>query len=86
MRAYLGEDWRRLHFASPDEIEALTGCVMGAVAPIGLPDHVPVVFDEGVLRWEWVSISSGDPMAGLELQARDLQRIAGAAVASIAVE
>jgi prolyl-tRNA editing enzyme YbaK/EbsC (Cys-tRNA(Pro) deacylase) len=86
VRAHLGEGWRRLHFASPEEIETVTGCVMGAVAPIGLPHDVPEVFDEGLLRWDLVSISSGDPMAGLELRQDDLQSVVGAAIASIAKE
>ena len=42
VQAALGEGWRRLHFASADEIRAVTGCVQGAVSPIALPDEVPV--------------------------------------------
>jgi prolyl-tRNA editing enzyme YbaK/EbsC (Cys-tRNA(Pro) deacylase) len=84
VRAHLPPGWRRLHFASADEILAVTSCVQGAVTPLGLPDGVPVVFDDAIARCEQVSISSGDPMAGLELRVRDLIAIAGAQLAPIA--
>lgn len=75
VRAALGEGWRRLHFASADEIRAITGCVPGAVAPIGLPVEVPVLFDQAIAACAKVSISSGDVMFGLELAAADLVRL-----------
>lgn len=84
VRAHLPHEWRRLYFATAEEIGTITGCVQGAVAPLGLPDHVPVIFDEEIGKLEKVSISSGDPMAGLELDAQDLIRAAGARLAPIA--
>ena len=83
VRDHLGPGWRRLHFADADEIRAVTGCVQGAVAPLGLPAHVPVVFDAAIAGRDRVNISSGDPMAGLELAAADLIRAAGAQLADI---
>jgi prolyl-tRNA editing enzyme YbaK/EbsC (Cys-tRNA(Pro) deacylase) len=84
VRAHLGEGWKRLQFAKAKEIEAITSCVQGAVAPLGLPDGVPVVFDEAIVRCKRVNISSGDPMAGLDLDAQDLIRVAGAQLARVA--
>jgi Cys-tRNA(Pro)/Cys-tRNA(Cys) deacylase len=84
VRAHLPKGWRRLHFAMAEEILAVTGCVQGAVTPLGLPADVPVIFDEAIARCEKVSISSGDPMAGLELDPKDLTRVAGAQLAPIA--
>jgi Cys-tRNA(Pro) deacylase len=84
VQAALGPEWRRLHFASADEIRAVTGCVQGAVAPIGLPDDVPVIFDEAIGRLAKCNISSGDPMCGLELAAADLIRLARGRLAPIA--
>ncbi|UCC86403.1 MAG: YbaK/EbsC family protein [Anaerolineales bacterium] len=86
VRTCLPQAWRRLSFASGEEIEAITGCMQGAVAPLGLPDHVPVIFDEAVACCEKVNISSGDPMAGLELKASDLISASGARLAPIAEE
>lgn len=85
VQACLGEGWRRLHFASAEEILAVTGCVQGAVSPIGLPDSVPVIVDEAIGRLARCNISSGDPMAGLELAAADLIRVARGRLARIAV-
>lgn len=85
VRACLGEDWKRLTFASAEEIQQVTGCVQGAVAPLCLPNKLPVVFDESIALCDNVNISSGDPMAGLELKAKDLIQLAGAQFASIAI-
>lgn len=84
VRAHLGEDWARLRFASAEEIRQVTGYIQGAVAPVCLPDDIPVIFDEAISRCRKVNISSGDPMAGLELDPRDLISLAGAQLTSIA--
>jgi Cys-tRNA(Pro)/Cys-tRNA(Cys) deacylase len=76
VRAHLPAEWKRLSFAAPEEIEAVTGSVQGAVAPLGLPQSVPVVFDEAVARRARVNISSGDPRAGLELDPQALMALA----------
>lgn len=81
--SYLAGEWRRLTFASDEEISTITGYVRGAVAPLDLPAGLPVVFDESVAHCENVNISSGDPMMGLELTADDLIYLAGAALAPI---
>jgi len=89
VRAYLTNEaqpeaeWKRLSFATAEEIRAVTGYVQGAVAPLCLPAEVPVIFDEAIARCEQVNISSGDPLAGLALRAQDLIRLAGARLAVI---
>ena len=83
VRAHL-DGWKRLTFASAEEIERTTGYVQGAVAPLCLPAEVPVIFDEAIARCANVNISSGDPLAGVELGTDDLIRLAGARLASIA--
>jgi prolyl-tRNA editing enzyme YbaK/EbsC (Cys-tRNA(Pro) deacylase) len=84
VRALLPPEWKRLSFATADEIRAVTGCVQGAVAPLNLPPDTAVVFDEAIGRCNKVSISSGDPRLGLELDPRDLARVARARVGRIA--
>ncbi len=69
-------EYQRLRFASADEIAQVTGYVQGAVAPVDLPETVPVIVDPAVTRCARVKISSGDPLAGLELDAQDLVRAA----------
>jgi Cys-tRNA(Pro)/Cys-tRNA(Cys) deacylase len=83
VRAQLPDEWKRLSFASAEEILRITGSMQGAVAPLGLPENVPVFFDEAILRCPKVSISSGEPMAGLELDPHDLARLAGATLAPL---
>jgi prolyl-tRNA editing enzyme YbaK/EbsC (Cys-tRNA(Pro) deacylase) len=84
VRAYLGdEDWRRLTFATGEEITAVTGFVQGAVAPLCLPEQVPVIFDEAIAHCRMVNISSGHPMAGLELHPQDLIRLSRAQLAMV---
>ncbi|HSG18305.1 MAG TPA: YbaK/EbsC family protein [Anaerolineae bacterium] len=84
VRAYLGGEWARLRFASADEIYQKTGYLQGAVAPVCLPEDVPVIFDEAIGRCKMVNISSGDPLAGLELDPQDLISVSGAQLAPIA--
>jgi prolyl-tRNA editing enzyme YbaK/EbsC (Cys-tRNA(Pro) deacylase) len=85
VRAALGEPWKRFSFATAEEIRAVTGYVQGAVAPLCLPDGVPVVMDEAFASLKNCNISSGDPLAGLELAAADLIRVCGATLARITV-
>jgi len=84
VRDFLPEEWKRLSFASRDEILEVTGYEQGAVAPLCLPENVPVVFDEAIGNLERVNVSSGDPMAGLELRPQELIRLAKATLAPIA--
>jgi hypothetical protein len=49
-----------------------------------MPEHIPVVFDEAIVRCTKVNISSGDSMAGLELAASDLIRLSNPIIGSIA--
>jgi len=86
VRAHLGEGWGRLSFATAEQIKEVAGFVQGAVAPVGLPDDIPILFDQGIAACKRVNISSGDPMAGLELATEDLFRIARAQLAKIAAK
>jgi len=85
VRAALGDEWKRMSFATAEEISAITGYVQGAVAPLGLPANVPVVMDEFFSTVRQCNISTGDPMAGLELAVQDLVRLTGARLARITI-
>jgi Cys-tRNA(Pro)/Cys-tRNA(Cys) deacylase len=84
VRAHLPGEWKRLSFATAEEITKSTGFVQGSVAPLCLPEHIPVVMDDAFTHCTRVNISSGDPMAGLELAATDLIRLSKAIIAPIA--
>jgi prolyl-tRNA editing enzyme YbaK/EbsC (Cys-tRNA(Pro) deacylase) len=66
------QGWKRLTFASPDEVQSVTGATPGTVAPVCLPAGIPVVFDEAVATRQRVNLASGDPSFGLELSGADL--------------
>ena len=83
VRAALGADWGRLTFAGDEEIAAVTGYPKGAVNPLALPATVPVIFDAPIAGCRRVNISTGDLLFGLELDAADLIRLAGARLAAI---
>ncbi len=83
VRKYLPGNWKLLSFASAGEIHSLTGFTKGAIAPVGLPANVPIVFDEAIAHCTKVNISSGDHMAGIELDSQDLIRITNAIIAPI---
>lgn len=77
-------DWRRLTFASTEEIQAITGYVRGAVSPLCLPETLPVVFDVAIVQKSQVNIGSGDPAVGVELATQDLLRLTRPRLAPIA--
>jgi prolyl-tRNA editing enzyme YbaK/EbsC (Cys-tRNA(Pro) deacylase) len=84
VREQLPPEWKRLSFASAEEIKTVTGYVQGAVAPLCLPADIPVIFDNAIASCAKVNISSGDPMAGLELDTQDLINAAQARLGPIA--
>jgi Cys-tRNA(Pro)/Cys-tRNA(Cys) deacylase len=83
VRASLGEGWRRLCFASDAELFEQTGLRRGAVAPVALRTDLPILFDPSIATRALVNISSGDPSAGVELDARALITLTGARLAPI---
>jgi len=84
VRMYLPKEWKRLYFATAEEILAVIGQIKGAVTPVGLPNDVPVIIDASIACRKKVNISSGDPTAGLELDPKDLVKAATAQLAPIA--
>ncbi len=84
VREFLPGNWKRLTFATAEEILQVTGTPQGAVAPLCLPPEVPVVFDRSILECRKVNTSSGHPLAGIELAMEDLLSLSGAVVGEIA--
>ena len=84
VRACLPAGWRRLSFASAEQILKFTGYHQGSVAPLCLPEEIPVLFDKAIAKCVKVNISSGDPMAGIELATEDLIKLAEAKIVPIA--
>ncbi|MDX1304109.1 YbaK/EbsC family protein [Photobacterium sp.] len=63
---------RRMTCADATDVEKVTGLVIGTVAPVGLKHPLPLIFDHAIKKHHKVNISSGDRMAGVELETEDL--------------
>lgn len=66
---------RKLRMAEYDEVQAATGYVVGAVAPIALPEELRVLVDSSVYDYEDVVIGSGVLGYALGLKSRDLSKL-----------
>ncbi|MGF1760147.1 YbaK/EbsC family protein [Photobacterium sagamiensis] len=66
---------RRMTCADATDVEKVTGLVIGTVAPVGLKHPLPLIFDHAIKKHHKVNISSGDRMAGVELETEDLLMI-----------
>ncbi|MEM8857746.1 MAG: YbaK/EbsC family protein [Chloroflexota bacterium] len=75
--------FRRLTFASAEEIAEQTGYKKGAVAPFDLPNHIPLVIDHGIDSLERFNTSTGDHMMGIELKTTDLLTVTQPKLADI---
>lgn len=60
---------------SPEDVAGATGYPRGAIAPIGLPDHVVAVADTALLKRKNLNMSAGIPTAGVELSAWDFRKV-----------
>ncbi len=67
----------RLTMATPEEVVSITGYVIGAVSPFGLPQPIRILVDESVLAQEEVSIGSGVRSTAIILKTADLMRALG---------
>lgn len=85
LRQELGQS--RLTMASREEVQAVTGYELGAVAPLGLPRPLPILVDASVLVPDEVSIGSGVRGVTVILRSADLMRALGdVAVARVGEE
>ena len=82
LRALLGT--RKLRFATPEELLALTGCAPGAVPPFGNLFGLPVFVDEELCRNERVAFNAGSNSVSVTMRRGDLVRLSGATVCRFA--
>lgn len=75
LRKFLGTN--RVTMAKPEEVLAVTGYEIGAVAPFGLPQPLRVLVDETVTQQTEVSLGSGQRSVTIILQTEDLLRALG---------
>jgi len=82
LRGLLGT--RKLRFATPEELLALTGCVPGAVPPFGNLFGLPVLVDEALCRNERVAFNAGSNAVSITMRCADLVRLTNATVCRFA--
>lgn len=75
---------RKLRFATPEELQALTGCAPGAVPPFGNLFGLPVLVDEALCRNERVAFNAGSNAVSITMRCDDMVRLAGAKICKFA--
>ena len=70
LRAHFGQS--RLTMANADEVYQATGYRIGTVSPIGLATPLPILIDASVLKFEEISLGSGQSNTGIILRRDDL--------------
>jgi Cys-tRNA(Pro)/Cys-tRNA(Cys) deacylase len=75
-RKYMGA--QSLDLVPPEVLKSELGLTVGAIAPLQLIGRARMLMDPSVLEEELVDISSGDPMAGVELRSSELRDLLGA--------
>jgi Cys-tRNA(Pro) deacylase len=75
VRAALGVS--RITMASEAEVLEVTGCVRGAVTPLGLPVPMRLLADEGVFNLKEISIGSGVRGLAIIMKSETLRKALG---------
>ncbi|MEX0943673.1 MAG: Cys-tRNA(Pro) deacylase [Pseudomonadales bacterium] len=74
---------KRAEMAQPDEVERVTGYVLGGVSPLGQRKLLPTFLDERATHYETIYVSAGKRGLEIELAASTLQGLTGASIAAI---
>ena len=78
LRQILGT--RKLRFATPEELQELTGCAPGAVPPFGNLFGLPVLVDEQLTTTERIAFNAGSNSVSITMGTSDFVRLSGATV------
>ncbi len=70
VRSHVGG--KPVQLVPPEKLAEEYGVTVGAISPIQFMGKARILLDPTVLEEEYVDISSGDPLAGVELKAEDL--------------
>jgi Cys-tRNA(Pro) deacylase len=75
LRQFLGRS--RVSMASTNEVIQVTGYDLGAVSPFGLPTPLRILVDEGICKFENISLGSGVRNIAIMMRCDDLLRALG---------
>ncbi|MDD1791899.1 YbaK/EbsC family protein [Enterovibrio makurazakiensis] len=81
VRALLG--CRRMTCVDSAHVQSITGYSPGMITPIAVLGAMPIVFDPALSDFEHINISSGTPLAGVELAYEDLVALCQPVIADI---
>lgn len=76
---------KRISFANAEETAQLTGQLIGGVTAFGLPEGMPVYFDERMLERPTVILGGGNRSSKVRVKPDDLRKLPNASFADIAV-
>jgi Cys-tRNA(Pro) deacylase len=86
LKSSKAKKWLRaksLQLVAPERLASDHGLTVGAISPIQLRGKATMLMDPTVLEEEVVDISSGHPLAGVELSSSVLREVLGAELVSI---
>ncbi len=81
--AELGGDKAKM--ADADTVRAATGYAIGGVSPFALPEALPVLFDDSLMRFDIVYPAAGTPTSMVRMRCTDLLGMSRARVARISL-
>ncbi len=71
--------------ADADTVRAATGYAIGGVSPFALPETLPVLFDDSLMRFEVVFPAAGTPTSMVRMSRADLLGMSRGRVARISL-
>ena len=71
--------------ADADTVRSATGYAIGGVSPFALPEHLPVLFDDSLMRFEIVFPAAGTPASMVRMRRDDLLGMSRGRVARISL-
>lgn len=75
---------KRVQMASPQRVQAATGCAPGGVPPFGRMFGLRTLVDPSLLEQEWIDFNAGERTRSVEMRADDYRRLSGAQVVQFA--
>jgi len=75
---------KRAAMADIPTAERITGYLVGGISPFGIKKKIPVVMDEGALRFDKILINAGQRGAMLIMEPIDIRKSLACRVASVA--
>jgi len=86
MRAIAAElGGERAKMADADTVRSATGYAIGGVSPFALPEALPVLFDDSLMRYEVVYPAAGTPASMVRMDRDALLTVSAGRVARISL-